>query len=54
MQVGDLLFFDARKAAHAVEPLAGAKLRATVPMNYFVAGESIVRPDGLDEALYRS
>lgn len=52
MEVGDLLFFDAREAAHAVEPLANALTRATVPMNYFPEGEAIVRPDDLDRTLY--
>lgn len=52
MRPGDLFFFDARKAAHAVEALAVPRVRATVPMNYFVQGESVVRPADLDQSLY--
>ncbi|MEU4384452.1 2OG-Fe(II) oxygenase [Promicromonospora sp. NPDC023805] len=52
MRPGDLLFFDARKSAHAVEALQGASCRATAPMNYFAEGERIVRPPDLDTALY--
>lgn len=49
---GDLLIFDARTTAHAVEPLRRAFLRATVPMNYFLAGEEVFRPADLDSTLY--
>jgi len=52
MRPGDLLFFDARKAAHAVEELKDATRRASAPMNYYVAGEAVIRPSDLDETLY--
>lgn len=52
MRPGDLFFFDAREAAHAVEPIARPRARATVPMNYFVKGEAVVRPSDLDQTLY--
>lgn len=51
---GQLLFFDARQTPHAVESLRGDWTRITAPMNYFVKSEKIVRPRGLDEALYNS
>ncbi|MEO8527929.1 MAG: hypothetical protein ABI435_02515 [Pseudolysinimonas sp.] len=51
---GQLLLFDARNAAHAVEELREATDRATVPMNFFVAGEVIERPTDLDGSLYGS
>jgi hypothetical protein len=51
---GQLLFFDARKSAHAVEELRGSSARATVPMNFFLANEPIVRPEELDANLYGS
>jgi hypothetical protein len=52
LQPGDLLFFDAREAPHAVEELRKGGVRASVPMNYFVEGELIIRPDDLDDSLY--
>lgn len=52
LRAGQLLLFDAREAAHAVEPLLDNLTRVTAPMNFFVEGESVVRPEGLDDSLY--
>jgi hypothetical protein len=51
---GQLLIFDARRSPHSVEPLRAELQRFTAPMNFFLAGEEISRPAGLDEALYES
>jgi hypothetical protein len=52
LHVGQLLLFDARKVAHSVEPLQSNWTRLTAPMNYFAKGAPVVRPPGIDEALY--
>lgn len=49
---GDLLFFDARETAHAVEPITGDWARVSAPMNYFISGQPIERPGDLDSTLY--
>jgi hypothetical protein len=49
---GDLLIFDARRAAHAVTRLEGAEVRVVVPMNYYLEGEEVDRPADLDVYLY--
>ncbi|WP_335986134.1 hypothetical protein [Glycomyces sp. MUSA5-2] len=52
MMPGDLFFFDARETAHSVEALATPRIRATIPMNYFVKGKPLIRPRDLDQTLY--
>lgn len=54
LRLGQLLFFDARKSPHAVEALRVQLPRATAPMNYFLDGEPVSRPEDLDDALYGS
>jgi hypothetical protein len=49
---GELLIFDARRAAHAVTRLEGAEVRVVVPMNYYLDGEAVERPADLDDYLY--
>lgn len=49
---GSLLLFDARAAAHRVEPVLGGGTRLSAPMNYYVAGQEQARPDDLDPYLY--
>jgi hypothetical protein len=50
---GELLMFDARRAAHWVTRVGGDKLRITVPMNYYLADDGMVsRPADLDGYLY--
>lgn len=52
LRPGQLLLFDARSAPHCVEALRHESTRVTAPMNFFIAGEAVSRPEGLDEALY--
>jgi hypothetical protein len=54
LSVGQLLLFDARDVPHCVEPLGGPTRRVTAPMNFYVVGDPVVRPDGIDESLYGS
>lgn len=51
-QIGQLLLFDAREVAHTVEPVRGGDQRVSVPMNYYLRGETQVRPGDLDQYLY--
>lgn len=51
-EVGRLLLFDAREVAHTVEPVLGNDRRVSVPMNYYVRGETQARPADLDRYLY--
>lgn len=52
MRPGHFLMFDATSAPHAVEIVRGDSARVTAPMNFFVDGGEIVRPDDLDVSLY--
>ncbi|MER7283922.1 2OG-Fe(II) oxygenase [Dactylosporangium sp. NPDC000244] len=51
-RAGELLLFDARRAAHAVMPVRGAADRVSVPMNFYYANAANGRPDCLDRYLY--
>jgi hypothetical protein len=51
-EAGVLLLFDAREAAHAVQPVHGTVDRISVPMNFYYAGAGSNRPDCLDQYLY--
>jgi len=52
-QAGKLLFFDARTVPHVVRPLRReSDTRVSIPMNYYVRGESIRRPGDLDGSIY--
>jgi len=51
-RAGDLLLFDGRRAAHTVYPVRGTRDRITVPMNFYLAGSGLSRPDDLDAYLY--
>jgi len=52
MRKGNLVLFDARNHAHAVEPLQTSQPRICAPMNFFVESEEIERPQELDDYLY--
>jgi hypothetical protein len=52
MRRGTLVLFDARYHPHAVEPLLTSEPRICAPMNFFVEGQEIQRPQELDEYLY--
>lgn len=52
-KAGQLLLFDARRAAHCVTPLLDPD-RISVPMNYYLAAAEQERPQGLDAYLYKT
>jgi hypothetical protein len=49
---GTLYLYDARAAAHSVEPVLRENVRISVPMNFYYPSGQADRPGDLDEYLY--